>query len=106
MPRIPDSPESRILRWFRTAPLPVAVLVLGVVKDMVHERQVPRPAHRRAVNEPRFVTPPAPPAPAVAPPVAKAKAPTPKKRRVRKSRAKVKPAARPVQDMATVESFE
>lgn len=39
MPRSQQSMESRILEWFKHAPLAVAVLVLGLAKDAVKGRQ-------------------------------------------------------------------
>lgn len=85
MPRVQQTKESQILSWFKTAPLAVAVLILGLVKDTVHARQAigkrlqPKPAAPK----------PAPVAatPVHAKPAAKAKA-AKKRKRVRPSRSK------------------
>lgn len=52
MPRSQQSMESRILEWFGTAPLAVAVLVLGLVKTSVGKRvhKGPKPAVKAKVK--------------------------------------------------------
>lgn len=104
MPRATKSSESQILNYFRTTPLAVAALVLGLAKDAVRERQaVSEEAKARALKAQRSAAQkkahkekPAKPAKKAAPaPVARATAtahPPAKKKRVRPSRAK---AARP-----------
>lgn len=39
MPRAQESMEGKILKYFRTAPPAAVVLLLGLVKDAVRERQ-------------------------------------------------------------------
>jgi len=57
MPRATQSKESQILDWFKHAPLAVAVLILGMAKDLVRERQ---PKARPTVKElEKILAPPA-----------------------------------------------
>lgn len=77
MPRAQESKETQILNWFKTAPLTVAVLILGLVKDGMRERvakhEAAKKAQEAARNQP---VPAATPARQSAPkPVAKKKTP-------------------------------
>lgn len=78
MPRATQSKEAQILDYFKHAPLAVAVLVVGLVRDIIRARQ---PKVAPAKVAPKKVA-------AVAPKVAASKAATPAK-------TPVKPAAKP-----------
>ena len=76
MPRVQESTEGRILRWFRIAPLVAAGMLLALVKDAVRERHqhtAPRPAapvapaHKAKMSHKKKVVHRAAPPAAVAP---------------------------------------
>lgn len=85
MPRSTQSRESGIVNYFKTADLAIALVVLGLAKDAVHERQV-RSAEAKARATGSVPAKVKPPKPAAAPPPAAA----PRKRRKRR-KAKVAP---------------
>lgn len=54
MPRATSSPESRILAYFKTAPLAAVAIVLGLAKEAVKDRQPKvraKKRHRRTQAE-------------------------------------------------------
>ncbi len=100
MPRSTESQEGKILKWFRTAPLGMAVLLLGLVKGTVQDRQthgerIVASRKKGARKQTRAVKTYAE---AVAP---KLTLPTPKAKKSHK-----KKPAKPAADTATVDSFD
>lgn len=65
MPRSAQSPESKVLEYFHTAPLDVAEVVLGLAKGAVLGRQPKVRRRRRSKAEMTAAATPRPPAPPV-----------------------------------------
>lgn len=91
MPRTTQSRESGIVNYFKTAELAIALVVLGLAKDAVAERQTRSKeakarAQATAAPAPRAVAPPVRSADGVSRPAKT------KKRKARKARKARKPA--------------
>lgn len=88
MPRASTSEASRILKFFQTAALETAVLVFGLVGDVMRERRAVPPAAPKQRRARRVKVTAMTAAPAAAPPVNEAvglvEQPTARKRRARK----------------------
>lgn len=54
MPRATEAPETRVLTFFKTAPITIALVILGLAKDVVKERQH-KPQVRRVAAVPTVV---------------------------------------------------
>ena len=98
MPRIVESPGTKVLNFFGGAPLAVAVLVLGLATDIVRARKAVTPAAKVQVapaglGQVQNVVRKTAPKPAAA-----------QKPRKRPSRAKAKPAV--ATETSTVEDLD
>ena len=98
MPRIVESPGTKVLNFFGGAPLAVAVLVLGLATDIVRARKAVTPTAKVQVakavlKKAKKAVRKSAPAPVATP-----------KRRKRASRAKAKPAG--ATETSTVEDLD
>lgn len=92
MPRAHESRETQILNWFKTAPLAVANLIFGLVRDEMRQRTLAHDVERRARESAQRTAAPAHAAPAPTRPAAP-KPPAPKPAQGKKKAAK--PAGKP-----------